>query len=119
MIHTGELSNEEEIQKMFPVLFFHYKKKIEVYLSHKYQIGFEPKPMHVRINYGDPGTGKTYGAVVNTFLILLGIFLFQFFYQVILTDKKKLSVKTFLMEGNQKEKNQNFEKTFFENNFCR
>lgn len=67
LIHSGKLKNEADVYKAFPVIYFHHYHRIQNFLKMKNQINFKPKEIKVRVNTGDPGTGKSCGAYVSYF----------------------------------------------------
>ena len=65
LIEIGEITSEQEFCKRFPVIFFHRSTQVREYLSSVASRDWEPRPIHVRINYRPTGVGKTTEAIVS------------------------------------------------------
>ena len=61
------MKNEDDVFKQFPVILFHNRNKIRDFFTQKREVDFKPKEVKCRVNFGDPGCGKTCGAIVTTF----------------------------------------------------
>ena len=61
----GTISTEKEIIQRFPVLYAHHSKKLLNLLQKCREINFEAGAMHVRVNVGQTGCGKTTEALVR------------------------------------------------------
>lgn len=75
LIHTGKLKSLEDVFQTFPVIFFHNQRQIRGMFTQIQSLNFEPHEVYVRVNHGEPGTGKTVGAIVNGFYLIINNFL--------------------------------------------